>query len=101
MQGIDKGENLNQSAPIDTPLSIGEITTVLIKHYGLNEGYFDLSIEFNIGIGAVGPNPDALLPGGMFGVSRIGLVRSKNAGPLSIDAAKVNPKKRQTKRTSK
>jgi len=51
--------------PIATPLSMRDLATVLVKHYGLHEGCYDLMIEFQIGMGAVGPNADALNPGAM------------------------------------
>lgn len=96
----DTENNSNSILPdeVGNPLSIRELTTVLIKHYELHEGYFDLSIEFNIGVGAVGPDVNALAPGAMISVSRIGLASSQNTNPLSIDAAKVNPKKKTRKK---
>ncbi|MBP6367386.1 MAG: hypothetical protein KBA82_10105 [Nitrosomonas sp.] len=79
------------------PLTIKDLAAVLIQHYGFNEGYFDLSVEFNIGVGAVGPNPNELTPGAILSVSRIGLTNSKDMGPMSVDAATVNPKKKPRK----
>lgn len=97
MSHIDKvRDDSQQEIPINY-LSIRDITTVLIKHYDLHEGYFDLAIEFNIGVGAVGPDPESLTPGAMVGVSKIGLIQSQNAGPKSIDASVVNPKKKSRK----
>jgi len=74
-------------------LSLIEMTEVLIKHYGHHEGIFNLSVEFQIGVGNVGPDPSLQGPGAAISVHRIGLA----AAPVppnrsSVDASKVNPK---------
>ena len=77
--------------PVDAPLSMRDLTTVLIKHYEIHKGRYDLLIEFQIGMGAVGPDPASLIPGAMIGVLRVGLMPAKGDGPTSVDAALVNP----------
>lgn len=84
--------------PVGDPLSINELTSVLIKHYGLNEGHYDLLIEFQIAMGSVGPDPASLSPGAMIGISKLGLVKSPVVGPSSVDAAVVNPAKQTRKK---
>jgi hypothetical protein len=82
-----------------------EVATLLIKEQGLHEGNFDLAFEFQIAVGAVGPNPESLLPGAMLGIGKITLSPAAKPGPSTVDAAIVNPKpaasssrtKRQTK----
>lgn len=86
--------------PVDAPLSMRDLAGVLVKHYDLHEGHFDLLVEFQIGMGAVGPDPTSLTPGAMIGVSRIGLMPSKSDGPTTVDAAIVNPAKKSRKKTS-
>lgn len=76
------------------PLSMRELAEVLIRHHGLHEGIYDTAIEFQFALGQVGPDPQKPMPGAMLGVSRIGLVKVNNAGPQSVDAAKVNPLKK-------
>lgn len=85
--------------PVEAPLSMRDLAGVLVKHYGIHEGHFDLLVEFQIGVGPVGPDPAALTPGAMIGVSRIGLMPSKTGGPATVDAAAVNPVKKSRKRT--
>ena len=82
--------------PVGNPLALKDIIGLLIKHYDIHEGLYDLSIEFTIGIGAVGP-PDSIVPGAMIGVQRIGLVKTSAMGPTTIDAADVNPQKKPRK----
>ena len=85
--------------PVEAPLSLRDLAGVLVKHYDLHEGHFDLLVEFQIGMGAVGPDPTALTPGAMIGVSRIGLMPSKTDGHTTVDAAIVNPAKKSRKKT--
>ncbi len=100
MPVIDNNSSASHPIFARDPLTIKELATVLIQHYDFNEGYFDLSVEFNIGVGAVGPNPNELTPGAILSISRIGLTHSENMGPMSVDAATVNPKRKQRKKIS-
>jgi hypothetical protein len=76
--------------PIEHPLTIPELGKLLVKHYGLVEGKYDVLVEFGIGTGAVGPTPETRVPGAMIGVNKIGLIPTKTVSPLTIDAAKLN-----------
>jgi hypothetical protein len=73
--------------------SLREITEMLIKHQKLHEGFYDLSFEFQISVGGFGASPETVLPGAMFGISRIGLSKSDKVNINSVDASKVNPAK--------
>ena len=85
-------QNLSLSpGPVESPLSMRDLTILLIKHYGLHEGCYDVLVEFQIGVGAVGPDPASLTPGAMIGVSKVGLMLAKKNGPSSVDAGLVNP----------
>lgn len=95
----DKPATSWTSTPVETPLSMRDLAGVLVKHYDLHEGHFDLLVEFRIGTGPVGPEPAALTPGVMIGVSRIGLMPSRADGPTTVDAAIVNPAKKSRKKT--
>ena len=74
-------------------LELPALGTVLAKHFGVHEGLWELTFEFQVGIGAMGPSPDRALPGAMFQVCKAGLTRASKAGPLTFDAAVVNPLK--------
>ena len=84
--------------PVESPLSIADLTSTLIKHYALHEGFYDLLVEFHIGVGSVGPNPASPSPGAMIAISKIGLVRTTTPGPNSTDARLVNPAKRPARK---
>ena len=79
------------------PLSLMELGAVLVRHYALTEGYFDVSVEFQIGVGAVGVSPENVVPSAIIGVSRIGLIKTTKdkARPTTIDASQASssPKK--------
>jgi hypothetical protein len=81
--------------------SLIEITEILIKHQGLHEGLYNLSVQFQIAVGAIGPSPELICPGAMLGVSRIGIsnTEEEKANSHTVNAAKVNPapKKRAKK----
>jgi len=83
--------------------SLIEMTEILIKHQGLHEGLYNLSLQFQIAVGAVGPAPELVTPGAMIGVSRIGLSKAvkEKATPQTVDAAKVNPAPKKKARKSK
>lgn len=89
---------VQQIVPVSSPLSLRELAAVLVKHYGLNEGVFDLMVEFQIGVGAVGPEKDKVVPGAMIGVTKIGLLPSTILGPNTVDAAVINPEKKPSKK---
>jgi hypothetical protein len=69
-----------------------EITEILVKHHGLHDGLYDLALEFQIAVGAVGPDPSSIIPGAMFGVRRIGIVKTVKPGMSTVNAAEVNPR---------
>ena len=73
--------------------SLVELTEIIVKHQKLHEGLYNLSVEFQIAVGAVGPAPELISPGAMIGVSRIGLAKTEKekANIHTVDAASVNP----------
>jgi hypothetical protein len=76
-----------------TDFSLVQITEILIKQQGLHEGLYNLSVHFQIAVGAIGPSPELLCPGAMVGVSRIGISKTEEgkANAQTVNAAQVNP----------
>jgi len=68
-----------------------ELATILVKHHGIHAGLFDLAIEFQIGVGSVGPEPSLTVPGVAVGVRRVGLAPAAQISSTTVDAAEVNP----------
>jgi hypothetical protein len=93
-------ELISMPQPVGSPLSMRELSEVLVKHYGIHEGKFDLMIEFQIGMGAVGPDPANVTPGAMIGVSRVGLIPVDVMGPTTVDAAIANPAKKASRKAA-
>ena len=98
MPNTKKGKAVQPIVPIDPPLTMPDLAVVLIKHYDLHEGLYDLMMEYRIGMGGVGPDPASLTPGVMLGAYRVGLIPSINKSPTTIDAATVNPAKKTRKK---
>ncbi|HFD31707.1 MAG TPA: hypothetical protein ENJ28_03195 [Gammaproteobacteria bacterium] len=83
--------------------SLIELTEILVKHQGLHEGLYNLSLEFQLAVGAVGPTPELICPGAMIGVSRVGLSKTEKekVNIHTVDAAKVNPAPKKRAKKSK
>lgn len=95
MQSTDKKPN----QVVD--FSLVEMTEILIKSQGIHEGLYNLSFQFQLAVGAVGPSPELICPGAMMGISRIGLSKTEEekANIHTVNAAEINPapKKRTRK----
>ena len=76
-----------------------EVAELLVRHYGLHEGQYDLMVEYQIGTGPIGPQPGAQVPGLLFGVAKLGLSKVDEIGPLTVDAAVTNPVRKPRART--
>lgn len=94
----DKSGSAQKLTPVESPLGMQDLAAVLVKHYGLHDGCFDLIVEFQVGVGPVGPQTGPRMPGAMVGVSRIGLVPAEKSGPTTVDAAVTNPQKKVSRR---
>lgn len=94
MSNTDKKILPSPPVPVDSPLAMRDLAAVLVRHYDIHEGRYDLLLEFHIGMGLVGPDKAALTPGAMIGISKVGLIKSMADGPTTVDASIVNPKKK-------
>lgn len=88
-------------------LSMTELTAVLVQHYGLPKGRYELGIEFQIGVGPVASSSQQQLPGVILGVKSIGLspVTPEASDPpsevASSEEAPPAPKKARSRKTEK
>ena len=77
-------------------LDLKTLTGVMIRHFGIHEGVYQLNLGFKIGVGGFamdgGLDPDPL-PGAVVGVESVSLARIPKGVkvPNAIDAAVVNP----------
>jgi len=104
-QNIESHQTLNQnlgevgsSLPLQCLFTNKELAEHLIRIKGFHEGLYDLSIEFSFAVGNIGPTKEQMLPGAMFGVSGVGLIKTEQVGPNTVDAALVNPTKPSRKK---
>jgi len=77
--------------PIKAPLGIKELTAVLVKHYELHDGLYDLYLEYHFAAGNFGPSPVEMVPSTVVGISKLGLTKVLQVGPLTVDASQTNP----------
>lgn len=74
------------------PLEPIELTTLLIRHYGIHWGLWTLHVRFHTSDhNYVAPEMEAVYPAVIVGVRSIGLRPVKVADELTVDAAAVNP----------
>lgn len=79
-----------------------ELLALLIRHFGVHEGTFGLSVDFKVAaVGAAGPTPDDTMPGIVFGISGVGIVPLDSQGSHTLDAAVCNPRPEPKRRTRK
>lgn len=90
---MQQPSNEPTATPTNPPIPLKELAEILIKHYGFHEGLYEVGVQFNIAVGAVGPDPTQVAPGAVVTVAGIGLSRCPESSPLGVDAALVNPVK--------
>jgi len=74
-------------------MPLRDVGVLLVKHYGLREGLWDLALQMNVSIGQMGLTPETASPGAMFTVQGIVLTPASVVGPLTLNAAEINPAK--------
>lgn len=77
------------------PLGLRELSELLVRHYGLTEGQFDLLVNYQVGAGMFGPAPDKSGPGLAVSLQEIALAPTKTPNLLTVDASKVGKRKRK------
>lgn len=99
----DTNRRKTDSSDIVNSISTKELVSVLTKHFGLEEGGYELGIEFQIGVGPVGPSSEELVPGVVLGVKSVGLSRrekdvTSESNLTEISSENQAPKKRRIKK---
>ncbi len=74
--------------------NLKELAEILVRHNGLHEGLYNLSIEFRIAVASVGPVQQEALPSGVVSVAKIGLEKTDVMQANTVDAAVANPPKK-------
>lgn len=70
-----------------------ELVTTLIKHQGIHEGLWSVTIQVGLQTGNIqaGPSETDMVPGIAIPLLKIGIQKQDKPNPLTVDAAKVNP----------
>lgn len=89
------------SQPTQFAFSHAEVVEALLKKEGIHEGIWRLTVRFGLKGANMGPSDDNLLPTAIIPVTELGIVRDPKATNLSVDAAQVNPRPRDTKGVAK
>lgn len=84
-------KSTNQNNHPEKIYSLLELAALMLKDSNIHEGIYELSVEIQIAVGAVGPDKQNPLPGAVVGIKGAGLRKVTQANPLSVDAAIVNP----------
>lgn len=79
------------SEPNPPNLSLKDLGAVLVKSFGLHEGLYDVSFEVIMGGGKFMDDQGHPIPGAFLGIRQVGLVRTEQNTPSTVDAAEVNP----------
>jgi hypothetical protein len=80
--------------------SFKEIVTALIKTQNIHDGIWGLFVNFGLQASNVGPNENELRPSALIPILSMGLLRQEKETNLSVDAAKVNPGAKPSKRST-
>jgi len=75
-----------------------EVVAALIKQQDLNEGIWQLYFEFGFVGANISPGPTMdLAPSAITTITKVGIRKVDQENNMAVDAAKINPKKKQSK----
>lgn len=69
--------------------SLVEVAEALLLRQGVNEGLWQIAVEFSFTALNAGPSDDKVLPAALAAVKSIQLVRAKERNALTVDAAEL------------
>ncbi len=81
--------------------SFKELAELLVKDRDIHEGYWGLYAKFGITAANAGPSAADLKPTAIVPILELGLQKFEELNSLSVDAAEVNPGKREQKKGKK
>lgn len=73
--------------------SYKELTTVLLKHQGIHEGLWAVTIQLGLQAATikVGSSEEDAVPAAIVPLIKIGIQKQEKPNPLTVNAAEVNP----------
>ena len=70
-----------------------EVVEALIRHSDIHDGLWALYVEFGLAAANINTGPDQFAPAAIVPVAKLGVQKVTKLDNLTVDAAKVNPKK--------
>jgi hypothetical protein len=80
--------------------SFKELAEMMIKKQDLHEGLWAIYVRFGITAANIGFGGDDHLPTALVPIQEIGLQKADQPSSLTVDAAVVNPRKKEKAKTS-
>jgi hypothetical protein len=79
--------------PMEIDYSTNELINLMLKNEGIHDGNWILAVKFGFAAMNIRVSDDAqeVTPSGIVSVQKVGLQRTKDPMPFSVDAAIVNP----------
>ena len=86
-----KGDNMAE--PTLIAFNFREIAELLVKQQDIHEGLWCIHFKFGIKGANLGTNDENVLPTAMVPILELGLQKVEDRTNLTVDAARVNPRK--------
>jgi len=73
--------------------SYKELATVLLKHQGIHEGLWGVTVQMGFQAGHIkaGPSEEDVVPAAIVPLLKIGIQKQEKPAPFTVNAAEVNP----------
>ena len=78
-----------------------EVAEALVKHQGIHEGIWGVSVQFGLHATNIGPSDQRLDPAAIVSIVNIEIQKFETETNLTVDAAKVNPRPKPKRKTAK
>ena len=85
--------------PTQIVFSHKEVIEALLRKQGIHSGIWGMYIRFGLKGANFGTSPEDVLPTAIVPILEIGVQRFEEESNIAVDAAKVNPKQGQPKKT--
>ncbi len=71
------------------PMDMRALARILIEHEGIEEGHYQVMVDFVFNTGLAGPSRDEMYPTAFAGIKSLRLVKVDEPTPISVDAASL------------
>lgn len=85
----------------DIPIPYTELATLLVRERGIHEGIWGICFNFGLTATNLGPDDANVLPCAIVQIPALSLHRFEKITSISVDAAVVNPRPRESRAKSR